>query len=333
MKTASEAGGWPMRKEAPAPQLDDTASGQERDSWSPTSQETDSGNHDQKKQEETSPPPARDSRAEKRDGEFFLKKPGKGRNGPRKPSCSAPRRSASPMEAPSDDHTEDPEPQDHTEDPEPQGQANPKRVRSAFDEAFEALVDKKVAQEVEKRLKGLTQAAAPADNISEQLAQSAITENWELSWQLLKKGADPSWTDVGGVSFLHRAAWRCKAGLAAAVVKMNPGLASQTTHASRAPGLWTPLMFFMEAPFPRTPGTTCFGQTERRQWEEDSTALIILLVEKMSDTALGQGNTMKNNVLHIGASKGNTFALELVCRAVLDREGGEQLLRRMQRHM
>ena len=326
MKTASEAGGWPMRKEAPAPQLDDTASGQETDSWSPTSQETDSGNHEQ---EETSPPPARDSRAEKRDGEFpvlraFLKKPGKGRNGPRKPSCSAPRRSASPMEAPSDDHTED---------PEPQGQANPKRVRSAFDEAFEALVDMKVAQEVEKRLKGLTQAAAPADNISEKLAQSAITENWELSWQLLKKGADPSWTDVGGVSFLHRAARRCKAGLAAAVVKMNPGLASQTTHASRAPGLWTPLMFFMEAPFPRTPGTTCFGQTERRQWEEDSTALIILLVEKMSDTALGQGNTMKNNVLHIGASKGNTFALELVCRAVLDREGGEQLLRRMQRHM
>ena len=324
MKTASEAGGWPMRKEAPAPQLDDTASGQERDSWSPTSQETDSGNHDQKKQEETSPPPARDSRAEKRDGEFFLKKPGKGRNGPRKPSCSAARPpSASPMEAPSDDHTED---------PEPQGQANPKRVRSVF-EAFEAVVDKKVAQEVEKRLKGLTQAAAPADNISEQLAQSAITENWELSWQLLKKGADPSWTDVGGVSFLHRAARRCKAGLAAAVVKMNPGLASQTTHASRAPGLWTPLMFFMEAPFPRTPGTTCFGQTERRQWEEDSTALIILLVEKMSDTALGQGNTMKNNVLHIGASKGNTFALEHVCRAVLDREGGEQLLRRMQRHM
>ena len=236
------------------------------------------------------------------------------------------------MEAPSDDHTEDPEPQDHTEDPEPQGQANPKRVRSVF-EAFEALVDKKVAQEVEKRLKGLTQAAAPADNISEKLAQSAITENWELSWQLLKKGADPSWTDIGGVSFLHRAARRCKAGLAAAVVKMNPGLASQTTHASRAPGLWTPLMFFMEAPFPRTPGTTCFGQTERRQWEEDSTALIILLVEKMSDTALGQGNTMKNNVLHIGASKGNTFALELVCRAVLFREGGEQLLRRMQRHM
>ena len=106
--------------------------------------------------------------------------------------------------------------------------------------------------------------------------------------------------DVGGLTALHRAARLVSPEIVRRILFIDPQQASITTYASRAPGLWTPLMCMVEASTPS-------GQDNSDRQE----ACARMLINAMSEEALHQQNTSGNTAFHLAVNRGKHVLLDI----------------------
>jgi hypothetical protein len=122
---------------------------------------------------------------------------------------------------------------------------------------------------------------------------------------------DVQFCDVGGMNMLHRAARMASPKLISRLMELRVD-PNQTTLATRAPGLGTPLM--------------CLAEVD---WNKLDTSAALAtcgaLASRMGLSGLCQQNTKQNTWAHIAASRGNVQMLEEVLTAAQKRFGAQAI--------